>query len=101
MVARPPVALRRRSRRSAAADAGAGPADAGLTVPVGDHEEGFFVADDGPGIPPADREAVFERGSSTAGDGPSIVEGIVEAHGWDSDLQESDAGGARFAVTVV
>lgn len=63
---------------------------------------GFFVADDGTGIPESDREDVFEHGYTTNTDGTgfglSIVEEIVEAHGWTISISQSDAGGARFEV---
>ena len=66
---------------------------------------GFFVADDGPGIPESEREEVFETGFSTAeegtGFGLAIVSEIVEAHGWTVDATESADGGARFEVTGV
>jgi signal transduction histidine kinase len=66
---------------------------------------GFFVADDGPGIPEAQREAVLEDGFTTATDGTglglSITSSIVEAHGWEIDVTESVDGGARFDVTGV
>jgi PAS domain S-box-containing protein len=71
-----------------------------VTVTVGVQEQGFFVADDGPGIPPEDRETVFEGGYSTVegntGLGLAIVNEIADAHGWDVTLGESDEGGARF-----
>jgi signal transduction histidine kinase len=63
---------------------------------------GFFIADDGTGIPESHREEVFEHGYTTNTDGTgfglSIVEEIVEAHGWAISIDESDAGGARFDV---
>ena len=77
------------------------------TVTVGDldDETGFFVADDGPGIPPEDRETVFEAGYSTTEDGTgfglSIVAEIADAHGWDITVTESEAGGARFEITGI
>ncbi|WP_336337295.1 sensor histidine kinase [Haloarcula brevis] len=63
-------------------------------------QNGFSVADDGPGIPAADRERVFEHGYSTDSDGTgfglSIVQSIAEAHGWSVAVTESEAGGAKF-----
>jgi len=65
-------------------------------------EGGFYVADDGPGIPPEDREAAFDRGYTTDEDGAgsglglAIVRRIAEAHGWSVAVTESEAGGARF-----
>jgi PAS domain S-box-containing protein len=65
---------------------------------------GFFIADDGAGIPESDREEVFEHGYTTNTDGTgfglSIVKEIVEAHGWTISLTESDAGGIRFEVHI-
>jgi len=76
-----------------------------VAIRVGVLPKGFFVADDGPGIPPADREAVFERGYSTVeegtGFGLSIVQSIASAHGWQIEAAESADGGARFDVTGV
>jgi signal transduction histidine kinase len=63
---------------------------------------GFFIADDGTGIPESDRGEVFEQGYTTNTDGTgfglSIVEEIVAAHGWTISITESEAGGARFEV---
>ncbi|WP_267639692.1 hybrid sensor histidine kinase/response regulator [Haloarchaeobius amylolyticus] len=67
-------------------------------------DDGFYVADDGPGIPPEEREDVFEHGYSTADEGTgfglSIVESIAEAHGWSIDVTEGEDGGARFEVVT-
>jgi len=80
----------------------------GVTVRVGTiegDEFGFYAEDDGPGIPPGERERVFEIGHTTAEDGTgfglSIVEGIVEAHGWTVRPAEAESGSARFEVTGV
>lgn len=76
-----------------------------VTVEVGVTETGFYVADDGPGIPTSERESVFTPGYSTnnngTGFGLSIVKRIAEAHDWDVSLTESDAGGTRFEFTNV
>jgi len=76
-----------------------------VTVRVGMSEDGFRVADDGPGIPPEEREDVLEPGWTTAEDGTglglNIVSEIASAHGWDIDVFESDEGGARFDFTGV
>ncbi|MFB6169375.1 MAG: sensor histidine kinase, partial [Haloferacaceae archaeon] len=76
-----------------------------VTVAVGTIDDGFYVADTGPGIPESDREDVFEAGYSTndggTGFGLRIVEQIVDAHGWEVAVTESDQGGARFEVTGV
>ncbi|MFB6074987.1 MAG: PAS domain S-box protein [Haloarculaceae archaeon] len=82
---------------------GAAREDAGdLTVRIGDTDGGFFVADDGCGIPPDEREAVFERGHTTSDDGTgfglSIVADVAAAHDWTVDVSESDGGGARFEI---
>ncbi|WP_135536774.1 ATP-binding protein [Halostella pelagica] len=73
-------------------------------VRVGDFEGGFFVADNGPGIPEDERSLVFESGYTThengTGYGLSIVEQISEAHGWTVDVVESESGGARFEFSV-
>lgn len=70
-----------------------------------DDRAGFAVADDGPGIPPERREATFETGHTTDPDGTgfglAIVEEIVEAHGWEVDVTESEFGGARFEISGV
>lgn len=67
--------------------------------------DSFYVEDNGQGIPPDEREAVFESGYSTADDGTgfglSIVSEIVEAHGWALRLTDGERGGARFEITGV
>jgi PAS domain S-box-containing protein len=63
-------------------------------------ENGIYVEDDGPGIPPSDRETVFEPGHTSAasgtGFGLTIVKRIAEAHGWAVTVAEGRDGGARF-----
>ena len=76
-----------------------------VTVTVGslDEQPGFFVADDGSGIPVADAETLFESGYSTAdgtGLGLKIVDQITEAHGWTVRVLDSADGGARFEFAI-
>jgi len=77
----------------------------GVTVTVGDLPDGFYVADDGPGIPEAERDRVFDAGYTTSQDGTGfglrIVEQVAEAHAWDIEVMEGDEGGARFEITGV
>ncbi|AGN00797.1 multi-sensor signal transduction histidine kinase [Salinarchaeum sp. Harcht-Bsk1] len=77
----------------------------GVTITVGDLEDGFFVEDDGPGIPPERRDDVFELGNSTDDDGTGIglhiVAQVAENHGWSVSVTEGSRGGARFEITGV
>ncbi|MFB6156500.1 MAG: PAS domain S-box protein [Haloferacaceae archaeon] len=76
-----------------------------VTVTVGDLPDGFYVADDGPGVPEADRDQVFDSGYSTADEGTgfglAIVRRIAEAHGWEVRLTTAADGGARFEFSGV
>jgi PAS domain S-box-containing protein len=76
-----------------------------VTVSVKTIDDGFFVADSGPGISEGDHGRIFEAGYSTDDDGTGfglrIVEQIAEAHGWTISVTESEQGGARFEVTGV
>jgi len=79
--------------------------DGDVTVRVGNLDGGFYIEDDGPGIPEDAREEVFEVGNSTSPDGTgfglSIVKDIAEAHGWEITITEGTTGGARFEITGV
>jgi signal transduction histidine kinase len=76
-----------------------------VAVTVGELEDGFYIADDGNGIPEDKRDDVFEAGYTTTDDGTgfglSIVSDIIEAHGWEVHLTESAEGGARFEIMDV
>jgi signal transduction histidine kinase len=85
----------------------AGHVGADATVEVGTCREGFYVEDDGPGIPPQSRESVFERGVSGHDDGTgyglAIVAAIATAHEWDVEVRSGecpDGGGAQFVFTI-
>lgn len=76
-----------------------------VTVRVGTVSDGFFVEDDGPGIPEEHREDVFQSGYTTSDDGTgfglAIVRNVVDAHGWSIQTTESESGGARFEIERV
>jgi signal transduction histidine kinase len=65
------------------------------------------VSDDGPGIPPADRQRVFQayvRGPGAAanglGLGLALCKRIVEGHGGAISIGDRPGGGCRFAFTL-
>lgn len=76
-----------------------------VTVTVGRLDDGFYFEDDGPGIPPDERERAFEAGYSTSeggtGFGLSIVKQVVEAHEWTIQITDGADGGVRFEITNV
>jgi signal transduction histidine kinase len=83
-------------------------------VAVGLHESDgqvvLTVDDDGDGVPPSDRDRVFDRfvrldeardrDSGGAGLGLSITREIAAAHGGTIGVTESPMGGARFQVRL-
>lgn len=83
----------------------------GSTVRIGsridDADAVLWVHDDGPGVPPQERERVFQRyvkgsdrpAGSGLGLGLSIVAAIAAAHGGRARLVPSDHG-ARFEIRV-
>jgi PAS domain S-box-containing protein len=81
-------------------------ADSPVTVRVGELEEaGFYVADDGPGIPSETRDQVFDAGYTTNADGTglglNIVDEIARAHDWEVAVTDVEDGGARFEIAGV
>jgi signal transduction histidine kinase len=68
------------------------------------------VDDNGPGVPPADRERIFQRFTRIdeargrtdggAGLGLAIAREVARAHGGDVRCDDSPRGGARFTVTL-
>ncbi len=77
----------------------------GVTITVGELADGtgFFVADDGAGIPEDKRDDVFAAGYSSvasgSGLGLQIVSDVVDRHGGDISVEQSASGGARFVIT--
>lgn len=76
-----------------------------VTATVGDVVVTVHIADDGPGVPHGQRRRVFERGekgseSSGTGFGLYFVDSMVESYGGSIWIEESDAGGAEFAIEL-
>lgn len=75
-----------------------------VTVRVASTDEGFAVADDGEGIPAADRPQVLTEGYTTDDDGTgfglAIVAEIADAHGWATTVTDSERGGAKFVFAT-
>ncbi|WP_135805611.1 PAS domain S-box protein [Halorussus marinus] len=76
-----------------------------VSIRVGALADGFYVEDDGPGVPPEERDDVFDPGFTTTDDGTGlgldIVAEIADAHGWAIDVVDGRDGGARFEITGV
>ena len=76
-----------------------------VTVQVGllDERNGFYIEDNGVGIPGDKQADVFEHGYSSTDDhtglGLSIVRRIVDAHDWSVAVMTSETGGTRFEIT--
>ncbi|ELZ83865.1 signal-transducing histidine kinase-like protein [Haloferax gibbonsii ATCC 33959] len=90
--------------RSDPDDASTASDDSELVIRVGalPSHRGFFVEDNGPGIPASIRDHVFDSGFSTKdGDGNGlglgIVRQIVDSHGWVIRVVDGGSG-ARFEV---
>jgi len=74
-----------------------------VTVTVGDTEDGFYVADDGVGLPDSAKETLFDAGYTTADDGTgfglSIVKEVANRHNWTVTATNGARGGARFEIS--
>jgi PAS domain S-box-containing protein len=76
-----------------------------VSVRTGLTETGFYVADDGPGIPEEQADRILDYGYTTSADGTglglSIVETMAGSHGWTIQLDQEYEEGARFLFTDV
>jgi len=80
-----------------------------LTVESAGERTVINVDDDGPGIPPGERERLFEpftrvegardRESGGVGLGLAIVKSVAEWHGGSARISDSPLGGARVSIT--
>jgi two-component system OmpR family sensor kinase len=76
----------------------------------GDGHVALRVDDDGPGIPPADRDRVFDRfarldsardrSRGGTGLGLSIVASIAASNGGSVSVGDAPTGGARFELNI-
>jgi heavy metal sensor kinase len=88
------------------------PAGGTITVRVGQTKDQAFlsVADQGPGIPSADRERIFDRffrvdeararDNGGTGLGLAIAKWAVELHGGDITATEGSGGGSEFRIAL-
>lgn len=78
-----------------------------VTVRIGDFtdRDGFYIEDDGPGIPKDARADVAEAGFTTKADGLGLgltfVAQLAETYDWEWAITESETGGARFEFIAV
>jgi signal transduction histidine kinase len=66
-------------------------------------EAAFEVRDDGPGVPPEQRQEIFKPYFTTnqkgTGLGLAVVQQIVLAHGWEIACLANEPKGALFRIT--
>lgn len=78
--------------------------DCHITVEVTDNGD-INISDDGPGIPEDEQENLFEYGYTTSDEGTgfglSLVKTVVDAHGWNIEVDGSYTDGARFKISGV
>jgi signal transduction histidine kinase len=87
-----------------------GPEDGEVRVFVREDDDHAYLAveDDGAGVPPEEREHVFERGvrgpsaatTPGAGLGLYIARAITEAHGGTASAEDAASGGTRFVLRL-
>ena len=80
-----------------------------LTIEQSGPRTVISVDDDGPGVPPAERERLFEpftrlegsrgRASGGVGLGLAIVKSVAEWHGGEARISDSPLGGARVSIS--
>jgi signal transduction histidine kinase len=83
-------------------------ADAEVRLVIAESAEGYrlMIDDDGPGIPPGDRDQVLNRGSrldeqiAGHGLGLGIVRDIVDSWGGHLQLLDSPLGGLRVSISL-
>ena len=73
---------------------------------AGDDEHvGFFIEDDGCGIPEEQQDVILDHGYTTtqagSGYGLSVVQHIIDAHGWEIHVTDGADGGTRFEISGI
>jgi two-component system sensor histidine kinase KdpD len=79
-----------------------------IVAEAGDGSVSLAVEDDGPGIPPGDRERIFDRFTRIEGDdcsggsglGLAIVRGFADVMNMGIAVEDRPGGGSRFILTM-
>lgn len=76
-----------------------------VEIKIGSLENGFYIEDNGKGIPKEKRSKIFNLNYTTSetgeGLGLTIVKYVCDSHNWDIIVTESSTGGARFEITNI
>jgi signal transduction histidine kinase len=60
----------------------------------------FTVTDNGPGIPEAIQQSIFEPSEAGSSGGLSLVYTLVSGYGGDVRIEDAEQGGSRVVVTL-
>lgn len=76
-----------------------------ITVETGEDRAAVRVADNGPGVPDAQKERIFGRGeqgleSAGTGIGLYLVETLIDGYRGDVWVEDNDSGGAVFVIQL-
>jgi signal transduction histidine kinase len=78
--------------------------DVAVSIESSNSTTGFYVEDDGPGIPKSERCRAFQPGYSTTsselGLGLTVVDRIATAYDWECRITKGSSGGTRIVFEI-